>query len=270
MIFKVLNTLTFSTELVNLISWRSYLLAFTEKDISLLSYDYTTDSYSQKVISNSIGVLKKDADTIVCILNSIYFKSGYKIYKLVPNLYASVDNILNIHSVSDAIDTLIEDTLSPEVETRNFMYTNAYKYYLFVPIINKEITYCFVYDLTDKIWNFFKYPLIIKDVTYLGLSKEFLKTDVGLYYFKDKINTLLKMERISHPMDLGYTYDSTDYSITATIDNNSVEIVSLSDNTSRMEQVIPRIPHVDFLNNTLKYIYLFFIPFVKNIHIVFL
>lgn len=256
-IFSALKTIQFSTEIVNVINWRNYLLVFTEKDISLLRYDTLTDSYLIKVLSTSIGVPKKDAKTIVCILNSVYFKSGYKIYKLVPNLYASADDILNLHTVSDQVDNLIEETLSPESETQNFVYANAYSYYLFTPIVNKGITYCFVYDYNKKIWNFYEYPVVILSVENLGLSEEYLKTENGIYYFKDKLNTLLNKELLYHPLDIGYEDDEEMYSVCANIDGVNLEVSTTSDQYTRMLSLIPRIPYADFLDTTLVDIYLF-------------
>lgn len=256
-IFSALRTIQFSTEIVNVVNWRSYLLVFTEKDISLLRYDAATDSYLVKVLSTAIGIPKKDANTIVCILNSVYFKSGYKIYKLVPNLYASADDILNLHTVSDQIDNLIEETLSPETETQNFVYANAYCYYLFVPILNKGITYCFVYDYNKKIWNFYEYPVIILSVENLGISEEYLKTENGIYYFKDRINTLLNREILYHPLNIGYEEDEESFDVYANIEGINLEVATTSDQYTRMMSLIPRIPYADFLDDTLASIYLF-------------
>lgn len=252
-IFSAIKTITFGTELVSIINWRNYLLAFTEKDIYLLKYDAATDYYNIKPLSNSIGIPKKDANTIVCILNSIYFKSGYRIYKLVPNLYASIDDILNIHPVSNNIDKLMEDLLAAEIETNNFVYANAYKLYVFIPILNKGITYCFVYDLTDKTWNLLEYPTIITNVENLGVSKEFLKTEKGIYYFKNNIQTLLKEELLYNLQDVAYIENDEEF----TISTDDADICIKDDSYDSLDILFTKLPHVDFLDNTLKELYSF-------------
>lgn len=258
-IFKILKKISFSTEIVNVIAWRDYLLVFTEKDISLLKYNYDTDTYVVKTLTNSIGVPKKDAKTIACILNSVYFKSGYKIYRLVPNLYASNDDILNVHSVSDKIDILIEETLSPEIETANFVYSNAYYYYLFIPIYNKEYTYCFVYDYINKVWNLLKYPAVILNVEHLGLNEEYLKTSVGLYFFKDTIETLLNTEILKHSETISFIDSSEEFDICYkdSSTNLYLDAVGASDSYTTLKNLAPKLPYTDFLDNTLQQIYQF-------------
>lgn len=254
-IFSAMKTLTFSTEIVNTLKWREYLLIFTEKDIYLSKYDYESNSYILKTLSTAIGVPKKDADTIVCILNSVYFKAGYKIYRLVPNIYASSDDILNLHSISDGIDTLIEETLSSESETKNFVYADAYRYYLFVPIVNKDLTYCFVYDYVRKIWNLCTYPKTTLSLENLGLTKEYLKTSDGIYYFKERISTLLNQQLQYDSIEIGYSEDDT-INIVGFTDNNATETACIiSDTYTRMSKLIPKLPYADFLDTSLDDIY---------------
>lgn len=254
-IFSAMKTLTFSTEIVNTLKWRGYLLIFTEKDICLSKYDYESDSYTLKTLSTAIGVPKKDADTIVCILNSVYFKAGYKIYRLVPNLYASSDDILNLHSISDGIDMLIEETLSKESETKNFVYADAYRYYLFVPINNKNLTYCFVYDYVRKIWNLWTYPKAILSLENLGLTKEYLKTSEGVYYFKNRIDTLLNQQLQYDSIELGYLDDIVINIVGFTDNNDTATACITSSSYTRMSNLISKLPYVDFLDTTLNDIY---------------
>lgn len=188
-IMKLMNTLTFPNNVTKIISWRGYLLFFTEKQIYLAKYDVSSNTYSIKLLTSTVGVSIVDADTVVPILNSVYFKSGNKIYKLVPNLYASSDDILNIHQVSTGVNNLLTEIVDNNIETHNIGYSDSDVYYIFIPVTDK--TLCLIYDFVRQLWNYYEYPIVLTDVLKLGLDKHYLYDNYKLYHFKENFDTLL-------------------------------------------------------------------------------
>jgi len=201
-IIKMLNVLDFSTTVTKVLQYRDYLVVFTSKDISLV-HENSDGTYSTKIISNSVGLPKADAKTVAVILNSIYFKSETKVYKLVPNLYASTEDVIDIKLVSTSIDDLFTHVVNRTFETSNFAYSDIDTYRIFIPNSN-SLTYCFVYDLERKAWTLLTYPVALSrlEVNTIGTSyvvKETTSenyTECGIYHFKDDIETLLEEIRL--------------------------------------------------------------------------
>lgn len=209
-IIKLLSTLSFGTEVTKLLSYRNYLVVFTTTSINLLKYDAESNEYTNKVLTSAIGISKNDADTVCVILNTIYFKSGSKIYKLTPNLYASADDILNISVVSNAINNFLEETLSKNTELENFVYADADTYNLFIPLhIDDGITYCCTYDLTRKLWTIQKYPILCTNIEIKNITNAYLKTKNATYYFKEKLENLLNTFRIKDFSSISYSIPNT-------------------------------------------------------------
>ena len=283
--FEIMNAVSFGTDIVKIIPWRQYLLIFTENTITLADYDYSTDTYSYKTISNSIGVPRIDADTVVVILNSVYFKSGFKIYKLLPNLYSSADNILNLHVVSTPIEKILVERLSKLNQSHNFVYANAEIYRLFIPVTSydskvsvypnsvEKLTYCFTYFIDKKVWTVQEYPLNIRGVEILDAYETFLRTDEGYYYFNTDLKMLLKNYYIAQAVpvqayemiieDDEEVEDTTNpitnigYSVEGSIEDTTGRVVCAgnSDDYTTLENAYDKLPYADFLKKKLLTIY---------------
>lgn len=203
MIVKALNILNFSTEVTKVLSYRNYFIVFTLKDISLVKFNQD-NTYSIKLITSTIGLPKVDAKTPVVILNTVYFKSGDKIYRLVPNFYASNDDNLNIHIISTPIEELFSHIVNTTFESNNFGYTDTLTYRVFIPT-NAGQTYCFIYDLERKAWTLQEYPLLLLDTEILAVDKAYVKSGNGtFFFFKDNLEGLLEKIRLQHFSEIGY------------------------------------------------------------------
>ena len=192
-IFKLLNGISLTEEVTKLVPWRGYLLIFTPRNIYLSSYNAEIDGYNVKVLSNTVGVSKEDANTITPILNSIYFKSGTKIYRLVPNLYAAADDILNIHQVSVGINNILESIVNNNVETINFSFADADTYALFIPIQYTNTTYCIIYNFNRQVWTLLQYPTYLLGIEKFSTTEVYVKDSRHIYYFREPMSRLLAL-----------------------------------------------------------------------------
>lgn len=191
-IMKLLNSLVLPEQITKIIPWRGYLLLFSPRNIYLAKYDYDSDTYTIKTLSNTVGVPAVDADTIVPILNSVYFKSGNKIYRLIPNLYAASDDILNIHQISTGVNTILEHILNNYIESYNFSYADSDTYSVFIPITSESVTYCITYDFNNRLWTMQKYPVILDGIETISNLEVYLKDNTrNIYHFRESLNTLL-------------------------------------------------------------------------------
>ena len=191
-IMKLLNSLVLPEQVTKIIPWRGYLLLFSPRNIYLAKYDYDSDTYTIKTLSNTVGVPAVDADTIVPILNSVYFKSGNKIYRLVPNLYSASDDILNIHQISTGVNTILEHILNNYIESHNFSYADSDTYSVFIPITSESVTYCITYDFNNRLWTMQKYPVILDGIETISNLEVYLRDNTrNIYHFRESLNTLL-------------------------------------------------------------------------------
>lgn len=88
--------------------WRDYVIVFTENATYMLIKDSSSGSgYATRTVNSQIGVPKTDGDSVQAILNGVLFKSGDKAYVYVPGRYSTVDTMLNIRRISDAVDGLL-------------------------------------------------------------------------------------------------------------------------------------------------------------------
>jgi hypothetical protein len=192
-IVRLMNGINIPEEVTKIVPWRGYLLIFSPRNIYLASYDSSFDGYNLKVLSNTVGVPKEDADTVVPILNSVYFKSNAKIYKLVPNLYAAADNILNVHQVSTGINHILEDIVNNNIETHNFSYSDADTYTLFIPIQYTNKTYCIIYDFNRQIWTLLEFPTYLLGLERFSTTEVYVKDSSAIYYFRETLSRLLAL-----------------------------------------------------------------------------
>jgi hypothetical protein len=143
---------------VAVVPWREYLTAFTTRAAFLMQP--SENGFYTKQMGNSVGVLAPDGDCIKAALNGMFLKCNDRIYYAYPNLYASVDNVLQFSDVSKPIqDTLTESFSGSE---RCFATVSYDKYILMVS--NKETTECFIYDLAKRTWEHYKYPIRFDEV----------------------------------------------------------------------------------------------------------
>lgn len=190
-IVQYLNSFNFSEKITKVISWRDYILLFTRTSIYLASHDINTGTYFIKLLSSTVGVSLTDADTVVTILNSIYFKSENKLYKLVPNLYSATDDILNIHQISMGINNILENIVNTYIETHNFSYYDSDSYTVFIPIQTLNKTYSIIYDFNRQIWTFFEYPRYFYNIETVSTTEHYIQDSENLYYFKESFSRIL-------------------------------------------------------------------------------
>ena len=213
-IMKLLNSLVLPEQVTKIVPWRGYLLLFSPRNIYLAKYDYNSDAYVVKNLSNTVGVPEIDADTIVPILNSVYFKSGNKIYKLVPNLYAASDDILNIHQISTGVNTILEHILNNYIESHNFNYADSDTYSVFIPIDSESVTYCITYDFNNKLWTMQKYPVLLRGVESISNLEVYVRDSKrNIYHFRESLNTLLSEGLKQYCDDNGESIDNYSLSL---------------------------------------------------------
>lgn len=105
--FPLQNEITFGygSDVTAVIPWRDYVIVFTENSTYMLLKDASAPSgFSVRTVNPQIGVPKSDGPSVQAILNGILFKSGGQAYVYVPGRYSTVDTMLNIRRISDAVD----------------------------------------------------------------------------------------------------------------------------------------------------------------------
>lgn len=170
--------LAYGFKVTKILPWRNYLVVFTKNSIHLASYDDVLQSYVAKTVSTSVGLSEEDAETAVDILNGVLFKSGESVYRLVPNLYAATDNILNLSCISSNIEIL-------HINKQNFAFTTNEKYYLFIPETN--ITTCYIYDYLKKTWTKNQYPVVFTKYDFITPTDIRLHDSLQQYYFNKTV-----------------------------------------------------------------------------------
>lgn len=180
--------ITFGHTITKIIPWRNYLIVFTKNTTHLVAY--TEDlGYTSKILNTSIGVPYIDKDTPVTILNSLIFKSGSKVYKLIPNLYTTSDSILNITCISSSIDPYLENL---EVITKEFAFSTYDEYVLCCAHINT--TTVFKYNYNSKIWTKHVYPIKFTDFKYISIDEIYVYNGVKKYTFNKSLEAMLNAE----------------------------------------------------------------------------
>ena len=200
-----------SSPVYKLVPWRNYLLAFTENSVHLIQEQDV--GFTTKVINTSIGVSEQDANTCVSILNGVLFKSGSKIYTLIPNYSSGDETILNIAEVSKPIEHILESITYHSVY-KPFAFTTFESYYLFIPNGSNDTTHCLKYDYSRKLWTYYEYPVLIfkyeilnvSDVRLFAIIKDSIADIVVEYYFEKE------------PEDVSDTQYYGDYLTTKKID----------------------------------------------------
>lgn len=278
LIFKLLNNLTFGTEVTKIIKWRSYLVIFTSTNISLVGYSPEINNYVVKTISTNIGVSLADADTVNVILNTIYFKSGLKVYKLTLNAYTSDDSLLNLRYISLDINTFLNTLGMYVVETHNFSYADSRFYYIFINSNydlehqdSREVTYCLKYDYALNTWNILKYNLKILNVELLSVDNSYLRTKLGICHFKEDPKLLLSNYYLetSYRFIGGITEDEEPETIMlgGEIDSNPFRLCAFESDLTEsstsvtyadMLELYNRLPYADYYKYSVPEIYEYF------------
>ena len=179
--------ITFGNTITKLVPWRNYLIAFTKSSIHLISYSEDL-GYTAKVINTAVGMPMQDKDSAVTVLNSIIFKSGTKVYKLIPNLYSTSDTILNITCISDSINSYLED-----INLRKEFAFSTYDEYVLCCIVGRSTT-VFKYNYTSKIWTKHTYPVDFTDYKLITPDEIYIYKNVCKYIFNKKLDLLLDKE----------------------------------------------------------------------------
>lgn len=176
-LFNIIDLDTNGSNLItSVISWRDYLIAFSETSCYLITK--VENGYTSKIINNFIGISYADRKTAKAILNGVIFKSKNKIYSLQPNYYSSVDNILNISEISSPINHLLEDN-----NEETFAITTDKYYYLFVP--KDTSTRVFKYEYSRRIWTVLDIKRKIVDYYILSVNDIRIFDNNGHEYYFD-------------------------------------------------------------------------------------
>lgn len=160
------------TYVTTLLSWKDYLVAFTERTAHLISY--IDSEYFVRTISTSVGIPDEDCKCCKSTLNGIVFKSGCKIFMMYPNLYSGTDEILNITEISQPIESYLEEYVSSEA-LKPFALNSSSEYILMLP--EKNRTTCLKYKYDERTWTLYEYP-----VAFTG-TETFDAVDTLLYGF---------------------------------------------------------------------------------------
>lgn len=204
--------ITFGNTITKLIPWRNYLIAFTKSSIHLISYSEDL-GYTAKVINTAVGMSMQDKDSAVTVLNSIIFKSGTKVYKLIPNLYSTSDTILNITCISDSVNSYLED-----INLRKEFAFSTYDEYVLC-CINGQFTTVFKYNYTSKIWTKHTYSVGFTDYKLITPDEIYVYKNVCKYIFNKKLDLLLDKE-VCDVLPYGDYLNSTLANLATYITNN--------------------------------------------------
>ena len=179
--------ITFGNTITKLVPWRNYVIAFTKNSIHLISQseDY---GYTAKLINTSVGMPVQNKDTSVSVLNSIIFKSGTKIYSLIPNRFATLDTILNVTCISDSINSYLESLNS----VKEFAFSTYDEYILCC--VQEQSTIVFKYNYTTKIWTKHLYPIAFTDYKSISTDEIYVYVGARKYLFNKKLDQLLTKE----------------------------------------------------------------------------
>ena len=177
----------------SLISWRNYLIAFTEHGAHLITPSDTGAFI--KTITTYIGVPQQDRRTCKALLNGVVFKSGPKFYTLYPNASSGDESILNLNEISHPINHILEQL--PDTDCDTFSISTERKYYTFIPYKDykdyKDYTYSVIYDYDLKVWCVGKYEGVrltgysmdgLNDITVYGICNGILTE----YYFDKELS----------------------------------------------------------------------------------
>lgn len=188
-ITPMLNTvdITFGNTITKILPWRNYLIVFTKNTINLVSQD-TEYGYTSKLVNTTVGVSKEDSATAIPLLNSIVFKSGNTIYKLVPNLYSAVDTIMNLTDIGSAVSSYIKETKA----YKYFAISTENTYYLFCVLENATVV--FEYAYIRKTWTSHYYPIPITDYIQLTVDDIRVFSNNKYYYFNQDLKDLVGEE----------------------------------------------------------------------------
>lgn len=213
--------ITFGNTITKLVPWRNYVIAFTKNSIHLISQseDY---GYTAKLINTSVGMPVQNKDTSVSVLNSIIFKSGTKIYSLLPNRFATLDTILNVTCISDSINSYLESLDS----IKEFAFSTYDEYILCC--VQEQSTIVFKYNYTTKIWTKHLYPIAFTDYKFISTDEIYVYVGSRKYLFNKKLDQLLAKE-VYDILPYGDYLDKTVDDLATYITNNP--LISQSDCT---------------------------------------
>jgi hypothetical protein len=167
------NTITVessgASEVNCLLAWRDYLVSATSNSINL--HTKQDEGYFTKLISTSVGIEKRDSRCCKAVLNGILFKSGPKVYQLVPNVYSGDDTVLNIKVLSDAVeDYLVEyEANADEYAYTPFAIATESEYILMLP--QETSTMCLRFEYVSGHWAVYEYPVLLKEYWTESISK---------------------------------------------------------------------------------------------------
>ena len=221
-ISRIIDLGTFEGNTVRkLIPWRDYLIAFTDSTVHLIQEQEV--GFTSKVINTFVGTPERDANTCVATLNGIVFKSGSKMYSIVPNVNSGDETIFNVSEISKPIEHILErleynDTYNP------FAFTTAEAYYLFVP--GKVDTFCLKYNYTMRVWTQFKYPVLL-------YKHEMLSVDDIRVFAKDG-SEIIEYEFEKEPSDI---YELQTYGDFLTTEKDENDVNDPNDNTYKIKPI---------------------------------
>lgn len=182
-----------SETVTSVLPWRSYYIISTERSLHLAIPSGT--GFVLKTINTAIGIEPKDYRCCKPMLNGVILKSGYKIYMLYPNIYASDDTIINLTDISKPIESALlefEDTLTREP----FAISTESEYILAYP--GENTTKCLRYNITLKTWAIETYPVVFTDCYVKSLNEIYvysnLEGNVKEYFFNKTFDEIRKID----------------------------------------------------------------------------
>ena len=163
-LYNIINTdAVEDTSVTSMFPWRDYLVSTTPQAVYL--HTKTDTGYLSKTVSTTAGVTQRFSKCCKPTLNGIILISGSRIYTAYPNVYAGVDNYLSIVEISNPIQATLSDILgNPEYECFAFVTSSEYVAMAACKDLANPHTYCVRYNLSDRVWTVFKYPVALYDV----------------------------------------------------------------------------------------------------------
>lgn len=140
--------------------WREHILATTSDAMYLCSK--TEQGYVVKTVNAVVGLPTEDCKCCTALLNGILFKSGTKVYQMYPNVYAGVDDMLQITDISQPISHILEN-YTPDDTYSAFAFATSSEWVLMLPQTTRTIS--LVYNITNHCWSMCEYPVTLFDAS---------------------------------------------------------------------------------------------------------
>ena len=172
------NCEIFDGEIVNCVPYLDKLLVFTKTALYMLAFTASLSSYTTTKVQDRLVINEDDVNTMLSVLNMVYFKSGNYYYMVVPKTQ-SLTGELQLAPISRPIEQFLDNfkknvydiirtVYNLDIELYDLDFVDNYSYlsnnqirnvYKFKTYITED-----VYGETENVVKFFNFTLLY-DVT---------------------------------------------------------------------------------------------------------